>query len=379
MNNSDIEVLVKGNTTFALDLYGRLKEAEGNLFFSPYSISTALAMTYAGARGNTEAQMSRTLHFTLGQKRLHPAFAALDGKLSAVQERGNIQLRVANALWPQQGYTFLDDYLALMKEYYGVLITSLDYGDAETARGIINAWVEEKTEEKIKDLIGAGVLNAMTRLVLTNAIYFKGNWASQFDKAVTERAPFWVTPDETVKVPMMAQKHEFGYAESDEWQMIDLPYVGDELAMILLLPRQVDGLAELESSLTADALREWTTRLWRREVRVFLPRFKLECKLELAGKLVSMDMADAFNDDKADFSGMDGSKWLCISNVIHQAFVDVNEEGTEAAAATAVVMALKAAPPPPAVFRADHPFVFLIRENMTGRILFIGRVTNPSA
>ena len=258
---SSIQTVVQGNTEFALDLYQKLRTTKGNLFFSPHSISTALAMTYAGARGDTEVQMSQALHFTLDQKQLHPAFASLDTMLNAVQERGNIQLRVANALWPQQGYAFLEDYLALTKEYYGVLITPLDYNDTETARETINAWVEEKTEEKIKDLIGPGVLNALTRLVLTNAIYFKGDWASQFDETLTENAPFWVTPTETVEVPMMAQKHKFRYTESDKLQILELPYVGDDLSMIVLLPRKADELTGLEGTLTAETTGKWTTNL----------------------------------------------------------------------------------------------------------------------
>jgi serine protease inhibitor len=372
---SSVETVVQGNTEFALDLCQKLRTVEGNLFFSPYSISTALAMTYAGARGNTKVQMAQALHFPLVQEQLHPAFALLEAKLGGIGEKGHIQLRVANALWPQKGYALLEEFLALTKQYYGVLITTVDYGDAETARCTINDWVKEKTECKIQDIILPGILDALTRLVLVNAIYFKGNWASQFDQRLTSDAPFWVTHDEQVQVPMMSQVHEFGYGEGDGLQVLELPYAGDDLSMVVLLPRDRDGLAKLEESLTVENLGTWTRKLWPSEVKAFLPRFKITFPFRLDGTLKSMGMVDAFGD--ANFSGMDGTELLYIAAVLHKAFVAVNEEGTEAAAATAVVMAARGLPLPPPTFRADHPFIFLIRENSTGSILFLGRVVNP--
>ena len=373
-----METIVQGNTEFALDLYQKLRTVGGNLFFSPYSISTALAMAYAGARGNTEVQMAQALHFTLDQEQLHPAFALLEAKLSDISEKGHVQLQVANRLWPQVSYPFLEEFLALTKEYYGVLITPVDYGKPKAARETINAWVEEKTQGKIRELIPSGVLDRLTRLVLTNAIYFKGNWAHQFDKTLTENAPFLVTPTETVEVPMMAQKSEFRYTENDTLQILELPYMGNDLSLIVLLPRKVDGLRELEGKLTVEMLRECTSGLWRREVLVFLPRFRLGCGYKLRKTLNAMGMTDAFDESKANFSGMDGKvHWLYIFNVFHNAFIDVNEEGAEAAAATAAVMKVMSMPPPPATFRADHPFIFLIRENNTGSLLFLGRVVNP--
>ncbi|HOS79832.1 MAG TPA: serpin family protein [Anaerolineae bacterium] len=375
-SHSSVETVVQGNTQFAFALYQKFRAEKGNLFFSPYSISTALAMTYAGARGNTAVQMAQALHFLLEQEQLHPAFASLEDRLSNIGRKGQIQLKVANALWPQVGYPFLEEFLALTKQYYGVLITAVDYADTETARGIINAWVEEKTEKKIQELIPPRILDAWTRLVLVNAVYFKGNWASQFNQGRTSDAPFWVTPDESVQVPMMTQEHEFRYGESDGLQILELPYAGDDLSMVVLLPREIDGLAKLEGSLTVENLGIWTRNLWKAEVRVFLPRFEITFPFRLDDTLKSMGMVDAFGDN-ADFSGMDGRKWLYIAAVLHKAFVAVNEEGTEAAAATAVVMKGRSLTPPPPVFRADHPFVFLIRENGTGSILFLGRVVNP--
>lgn len=372
---SIVETVVQGNTEFALDLYQKLRTVEGNLFFSPYSISTALAMTYAGARGNTRVQMAQALHFPLVQEQLHPAFASLEAKLGDIGRKGHIQLRVANALWPQKGYALLEEFLALTKQHYGVLITTVDYGDAETARCKINDWVEEKTENKIQDIIPPGILDALTRLVLVNAIYFKGSWASRFDQHLTSDAPFWVTPDEQVQVPMMRQVHEFGYGEGDGLQVLELSYAGDDLSMVVLLPRERDGLAKLEESLTAENLDTWTRELWSSEVQAFLPRFEITFPFKLNNTLKSMGMVDAFGN--ADFSGMDGTKLLYIAAVLHKAFVAVNEEGTEAAAATAVVGAARGLPLSPPTFRADHPFVFLIRENSTGSILFLGRVVNP--
>jgi serine protease inhibitor len=373
--SDDLAAVVQGNTEFALDLYGQLAGTEGNLFFSPYSILTALAMTYAGARANTEAQMARTLHFSPDPERLHPTFAALEAQLDAAQESGAVRLSVANALWPQAGYDLLPDYLALTKAYYGAAIFPVDYRQTEAARKRINAWVEQETENKIVDLIGPGILNALTRLVLVNAIYFKGNWASQFDEALTEEAPFWVTPGNGVPVPLMTRKATFGYTETESLQILELPYVGKSLSMIVLLPRQVDGLSELERALTWENLATWTSRLWQREVQVFLPRFRLTCDFELSEALKALGMIDAFGE--ADFSGMDGSLELYIRAVIHQAFVDVNEEGTEAAAATAVVMVTMSLQPSPPVFRANHPFLFFIRENRTSSILFFGRMVHP--
>lgn len=373
--DSSVKTVVQGNTEFALALYQQLRTEEGNLFFSPYSISAALAMTYAGARGNTQVEMAQALHFLLDEEQLHPAFALLQARLDDIGSKGHVQMRVANALWPQKGYALLEEFLALTKQHYGVLVTAVDYGDAETARGTINAWIEEKTENRIQEMIPRALLDATTCLILVNAIYFKGNWANQFDQGLTSDAPFWVTPTEQVQVPMMSQTIELRYRERDGLQVLELPYARDDLSMVVLLPREIDGLAELEGRLTVDNLNTWTAGLWQTEVQAFLPRFELTFPFRLDDALKSMGMADAF--ESPDFSGMDGTKSLYIGAVLHKAFVAVNEEGTEAAAATAVLMKAKGLPLPPPTFRADHPFVFLIRENSTGSILFLGRVVNP--
>jgi serpin B len=336
-------------------------------------------MTYAGARGNTETQIAQVLHFAPGQERLHATFAALETRLNSIQKEGHIWLSVANSLWPQKRYPFLQEYLALIRERYGVVITVVDYTtEAETARKMINEWVETRTESKIAELIKPGVLNPLTRLVLVNAIYFKGNWASKFDAKVTDNAPFWVTATNSISVPTMNQTRKLLYAQADGIQILELPYAGNDLSMIVLLPKKVDGLAELQEAMTPERLEKWTSNLEETEVVVFLPRFKMTSEFRLDATLASMGMPDAFDDAKANFAGMDGRPdWLYIAAVLHKASVDVNEEGTEAAAATAVVIATKSFPQPPVVFRADHPFIFLIRDNVTHSILFFGRVVKP--
>ena len=377
--SSDLKATVDGNTKFALNLYQKLKDTQGNLFLSPYSISTALAMTYAGARDNTAKQMAKTLHFSLDQEELHPAFAKLRATLNAIEQKGKVKLHTANSLWPQIGYPFLNEYLGLTERHYGVTITPVDYRAArEAARRMINTWVEDKTENKIKDIIQPGVLDALTRLVLVNAIYFKGKWGSQFKESATKDVPFHLSQKKSVTVPMMNQKETFRYAECENIEILELPYVGNDLSMLVLLPKEIDGLADLEKALTADNLEKRTKRLRKTKVTVFLPKFKMTSQFGLGETLKSMGMTDAFNPNKANFSGMDGNpKWLSIGAVIHKAFVDVDEEGTEAAAATAVVMRAKAMPAPAPTFRADHPFLFLIQDNNTRSILFIGRVANP--
>jgi serpin B len=374
----DINALVEGNNEFAFDLYGILKKEDGNIFFSPYSISSALGMTYGGARGNTALEMEKALNFTLGNKATHPAFAQLNDRLEDIQKSGDVQLAVANSLWPQKDYTFLPEYISLTKKHYGAKITALDFkGDTEGSRKVINKWVEDKTRDRIKDLIARGVLDPMTRLVLVNAIYFKGNWEHQFKAERTEKKPF-ITRGGKVRVPMMTQTRDFNYAETDGVQLLELPYVGNELSMLVILPKENVNLADVERELTAERLESWKNQLRMRKVRVLLPKFKMTWgAFEMSAALKALGMVDAFSG-KADFSGMDGTHWLSIAAVLHKAFVEVNEEGTEAAAATAVVMGLTAVAAPPPVFNADHPFLFLIQEKETGSILFMGRVMDPS-
>lgn len=379
--DSDVQRVVTGNRLFAADLYGKLRSSKGNVFFSPYSISTALAMVYGGARGETATQMAQTLGFSLPGDQLHPAFASLGDHLNAVQKAGHVQLAVANSLWPQSGFGFLPDYLDLCKKYYGTAIQSVDYvGQTEAARKQINDWVEDKTRKKIVELLQPGMIDAATRLVLVDAIYFKGDWVNRFDVGLTEDQPFHVSPDTTVIAPLMEQTREFGYAESPDMQVLAMPYAGYELSMLVLLPRKADGLCDLETNLTPENLDKWTKLLGSRKVKVSFPKFTVTSEFSLADTLAEMGMKDAFVFKKADFSGMDGRKDLFISRVIHKAYVKVDEKGTEAAAATAISMpmGMVASPPRIPVFRADHPFLFLISDNQTGSILFQGRVTDPT-
>jgi serine protease inhibitor len=370
-----------GNTAFAFDLYARLKEQPGNLFLSPYSISAALAMTYGGARSATEAQMAKALHFDLPQADIHLAFAGLQNALNAMEAKGTAKLAVANSLWPQKGYDFLPAYLDLCKTQYGTAVTPVDFaGATEAARKTINGWVEEKTSNKIQEMFKPGVLDPMTRLVLVNAIYFKGTWLTQFDKNRTHDEPFHLAADRQATAPLMFVERKFRYSETPELQVIELAYAGNDLSMLVLLPRRADGLAALEQTLTAENYGAWTKGLRSRKARVWLPRFRTASEFSLNRTLAALGITDAFSP-AADFSGMDGKKDLFIGAVVHKAFVDVGEEGTEAAAATGVAMMLKSAPmhdEPPVVFRADHPFLFAIRENATGGILFLGRIVDPT-
>jgi serpin B len=372
------QTVVAGNSDFAFELYHELRETKGNLFFSPYSISTALALTYAGARNDTEKQMAEALHFDLRQKMFHRAFGKLQKQLNAQGEKGDYQLSVANALWLQKDYELLKTFIGLNKTHYDAGLNRVNFKtQVEKARKTINDWVEKKTNQKIKNLIPAGTLDALTRLVLTNAVYFKGDWASQFEPKDTEEADFYVSSKEKVKADLMYKKADFKYAETDSLQILELPYKGDDLSMVVLLPKRNYDITTLEQSLTTENLSEWLKILHSREVIVHLPKFKLTSRFELAGVLGKMGMPDAFSP-RADFSGMTGNKDLFIAAVLHKAYVDVNEEGTEAAAATGVVMKLTAMPAPPPVFRADHPFVFMIKDNTSNSILFIGRLTNPA-
>jgi serine protease inhibitor len=386
-----IKPVAEGNMAFAFDLYTQLSKESGNLFFSPYSLSTVLAMTYEGARESTAAQMAKVLHFPKAQSELDTAFRHLQDQIKAAHHK-NMQLDIANALWGQKAYPFLDSFKDTVKKYYDAQLREVDFWKHyKKIHMYINAWVESKTHKKIKDLIKPGIINALTSLVLVNAIYFKGNWASPFEEKNTENAAFWLTDTSSVDVPMMTQKNHFGYMENDNLQMLELPYTGkhqeangffgNELSMIILLPRARDGLARLENLLSVANFDRWLRDSWRQEVEVFLPKFQINTEFELSKTLAAMGMPDAFNK-KSDFSGIDGTKDLYLSVVIHQAFVDVNEEGTEAAAATFASVLIGSLdldiPPPTPIFRADHPFIFLIRHNSSGSILFMGRVVNFS-
>jgi serpin B len=381
---SDQALLVEGNSAFAFELYQALKGNEGNIFYSPYSISVALAMTYAGARGDTAQEMADTLDFLLEQERLHPAFNWLDAELASRGEGAQgkdsegFKLNVVNAIWGQKDYSFLPTFLDVLAENYGAGLRILDFiSETEKSRVTINDWVSDQTEGRIKDLIPQGAIDALTRLVLTNAIYFNAAWEYPFDEDMTANGPFYLLDGGQVSVPMMKQTESFGYTEGEGYQAIELLYDGDELSMVILLPTS-GNFESFEEGLEVQQVSDIIGDLQFREVALTMPRFEFESEFSLKDTLEDMGMPTAFSG-AADFSGMTGSPDLSISEVIHKAFVSVDEEGTEAAAATAVIMGETAMPAEPAEVTIDRPFIFLIRDIETGAILFVGRVVNPGA
>jgi serpin B len=383
VSTQDLTDLADGNQAFALDLYrALLKEEDGNLFYSPYSISVALAMTYAGARGVTEREMAEVMHFTLSQDRLHPAFNALDLLLSGRgggdegEEDEGFQLNIANALWGQKGYEFLPEFLDVLAENYGAGLRVLDFGqEPEKARQIINDWVYEKTEEKIQDLLPEGILDAATRLVLTNAVYFNAKWHHPFQESETRDGVFHLLDGSHVTVPLMSQTTSLRYDEGDGYQVIELPYTGDELAMDIFLPSE-GTFESFEGSLTSERVNGILENLEPVSILLNMPKFEYESDMSLREVLIEMGMPSAFGNG-VDFSGMDGTKNLTIEDVVHKAFVSVDEVGTEAAAATAVIVA-ESAMMGQAEMTIDRPFIFLIRDIETGTVLFVGRVVNPA-
>ncbi|MGB9521536.1 MAG: serpin family protein [Anaerolineales bacterium] len=384
--SGDVEALVAGNNAFALDLYQQLiQEKEGNIFYSPDSISLALAMTYAGARGQTESQMAQTLHFALAQDRLHPAFNSLDlyfaslGKSAQGSDDQGFRLHIVNALWGQKGFQFLQDFLDLLAQNYGAGIRLLDFSaNPEAARVTINDWVSQQTEGKIKDLIPPGTLDALTRLVLTNAIYFNAAWAHPFDENQTSPAPFYLLNGSQVSVPMMQTTASLGTFTGEGYQGVTIPYDGNELEMVLIMP-QVGKFEQIEKGLTATWLTDQLARREFHRVELHMPKFKVESDFSLVKSLSALGMPQAFSD-QADFSGMDGRRDLYIGEVVHKAYISVNEAGTEAAAATAVIMELTAAMPETIKpIHLDHPFIYFIRDVQNGSILFAGRLVNPNS
>jgi len=377
-------LLVEGNSAFAFELYQALKEEEGNLFYSPYSISLALAMTYAGARGETAEQMADTLQFLLEQDRLHPAFNWLDAELAKRGEGAEgkdgegFRLNIVNAIWGQKDYEFLSDFLDVLAENYGAGLRILDFiTETEASRLAINQWVSDQTEGRIEDLIPQGEISVGTRLVLTNAIYFNAAWEYPFDEDMTADGPFYLLDGGQVIVPMMKHTEAFGYTDGEGYQAVELPYDGGELSMVILLP-EAGQFETFEEGLRSRQVSDIISDLRPTEVALTMPQFEFESEFSLKDTLADMGMPIAFSSG-ADFSGMTGNRELFISAVIHKAFVAVDEAGTEAAAATAVIMNLTAVPEPPVEVTIDHPFIFLIRDIETGAILFVGRVLNPGA
>ncbi len=375
---------VYGNNLFAFELYEQIREDGENLVFSPYSISLALAMTYAGARGETERQMAETLHFDLPQETLHPVFNSVDlqvtgrfGDPAGTPQEG-FDLHVANSLWAHHDYDFLPEFLDQLALNYGAKLMLVDFvGATEEARLAINGWVEDKTEDRIQDLLLPGVLNPITRLVLVNAIYFKAEWLFKFEEHKTFDRDFHLLDGDTVNVPMMWQQESFMYFEDEGWQAIELPYKNERISMCILLPRE-GAFEQFEADFDMHRLAPLHYDMEYTLVSLTVPKFEFEGSFSLKDALTEMGMTNAFGD--ADFSGMNGVRELFIQAVIHKAFVAVDEEGTEAAAATGGhMMPIDEGPhrEEPVVMRIDRPFIFLIQDMQTGSILFLGRVMNP--
>ena len=377
-----MSLLVEGANAFAVDLYARLARAPGNLVFSPHSAHSALALVCAGAGGKTAEEMARVLHLPWGGPRLHEAFASLREHLLASprpDDASALRLTLASALWGQRGHPFTPRYIELARRFYGARLDEVDFGDPEATCRAINVWVEAETGGMIRNLVGPGMLSAATRLVLATAIFFKGMWARPFGRST--EAPFHLRSGTDVAVPMMRQVNNLEYLEDAEFQAAALPYRGGESSLVILVPRSVEGLAALEQQFTGQRLRHWMAGLEpSREVELWLPRFSMSSTLRLSTTLAAMGLAGALGPG-ADFTGIVEAGPFWISEVLHGARIDLDEQGTEAAAATVVLKVGAAMRPPvrrePVVLKADRPFVYLIRHNRTGAILFMGRLSDP--
>ena len=387
--------LVQANIAFGCALYQQLQSRPGNICFSPFSINTALAMTYAGAAGKTATEMAAVLQLPGTTDAVHPAMAELLQALRtdaaqaadaadapdipvALDPPGH-ELLIANRLWADQDQSFLPRFLQIAREDYGAEVGQVDFrAAAESARGVINDWVAEQTRDRIQDLMPAGSVTTDTRLVLTNAVYFLGAWVAPFNASATTDETFYLSGGAEATAPLMRQTKHFSYGEDEAAQLLEMRYQGGGLSCLIILPRARDGIAALEQSLSPQQLESWLSALQRRKVEVYLPRFEITAEFDLGTTLSAMGMPSAFSK-QADFSRMTGGRDLMIDKVLHKAFVALDEKGTEAAAATGVGMMTTSMPPPEetVIFRADHPFLFLIRDTSSGAILFIGRVSDP--
>jgi len=374
---NDVSVTAQANNEFAFDIYARLNRAEAdkNIFISPYSISTAMAMTYEGVSGTTADEMMKVMHFPDSLTGLRLGYSGMQGILNAKDRK--YELSSANSIWPQTGYKFSDNFLEALDKFYGGKAELVDYaGNKAGAISRINGWTAKNTKGKIPEIIGEDDVNELTRLVLVNAVYFKGAWEKSFDQKKTVKADFTGVNDKKVKADMMNTQGRFMYAESGGAQVLELPYAGGDISMIVVLPGDGD-IIKLETSMTAGKFNEWLSELSEQKVNVSMPKFRINCKYSLKEPLIDLGMTEAFDEYKADLSKMADNKDLYISDVIHATFLDVNEEGTEAAAATAVIVAAKSIEMTPR-FSADHPFIFFIYDRTAGAILFMGKMNDPS-
>ncbi len=373
---ADANPITRGNLQFAIELHQQLATAQGNLIFSPFSIRSALAMTASGAEGATNREILRTIHLPEGDV-VQEAVGALVRWLNWSGERATFQLRIVNTLWGQKGIDWKEDFLNRLKDDYAASLQEIDFDQSQAARQTINCWVREKTNDKIQELIPSGMITPETLMALTNTVDFLGDWEEAFEPSVTEQLPFFRTPDDAVPTAMMQQTAEFAYHGDSKVQVLQMSYSGNELSMLIVLPNEKNGLAKLEEELTAEQLQRWLKQLSPREVIVSLPKFTMTQQFNLTDALRAMGMPRPFSD-QANFTGMANDNALLLDFVVHKAYIVVNERGTEAAAASAEGLDKGSEPEAsPPVFRADHPFLFLIRDTRHELILLMGRLTDP--
>lgn len=374
-----MESLAESNNLFAIDLFKQIQSDSENLIFSPYSIGTVLAMIYSGSGGKTMEEMSEVLYFP-SPELLDPVESGMRESMLETDTMKGTDFRLANAIWAQENFSFLPDYLDRVEKYYDAPLSLMDFvepSNREKSRIKINDWVEEKTNNRIQDLIQPGILDANTRMVLTNAIYFNGGWMFPFDKAATSSALFHPSKQESINTDFMHQSRSYPYYEDKEIQAISLPYKNNRMALMVLLPKSIEGWRMISQVISYERINLVISGLETREVQLALPKFKSELQLNLRQELTSMGMGTAFSRN-ADLSGMTGEKNLYIDEVIHKAFIEVNETGTEAAAATAAIIGLKSGlRDDPVRFFADHPFVYFLLDQQTGCIIFTGRFVKP--
>ena len=364
---------------FGINLYQQLKANSGNLCFSPLSLHIALAMTGAGADGATETEIADAIDLDLRDTTSHQSMGDLQRHLSELAKSENLDIRIANRLWAADSINFNKDFAEVTKEHYLAEAENIDFQNVETARQTINEWISEQTESRIVELLPDGSLTPNTQLVLTNTLYFNGKWRLPFNEKRTRSGPFYVNPDKSVDAELMHVEGDFRYHKFADKQIIELPYGDDQLSLLVLLPDTEAGMQKLESQLNLESLQNWISQLEKQAVNVVIPKFKVNTKPKLVSALQSLGIVSAFDQKTADFSGMANTSSLCISGVIHQAEIEVSESGTEAAAGTAVIMNLPmAAGANPPKFRADHPFIFMIRDQRSDAILFMGRLADPT-
>jgi len=377
--DESVRTLVRANDAFAFRIYADLATNHGNLVFSPLSVSMALAMASAGANGTTLTEIRTVLATAQPENELHQAFNNLRRQIGASLKKSPVTLDIDNSLWLQRNYDIKKTFPDALMKYYGSQLQQADFtGNPDAAANEINAWIEQATHGRVKNMLGPEIVSSETVFMLVSTIYFKGRWRSRFGRSNTHQEPFFVTPEERVMVPTMSQENTFRLAELDSVAVLVLPYVGSKFSMVLFIPKESNGLQALEKGMTPDRVNGWLRALSPAELQLYLPRFFFECTFPLKETLSRLGMPSAFLKGQADFTGVNPDNLLYLATVLQRAGVEVDEEGTTAWAATAAAGAEFGLAPSPRVFRIDHPFVFMITETGTGSILFLGRVTDPS-